>query len=103
MELSVQQKKCILALNALKCLHKRQILQKELIRRKRKRFWVNPFLSKRGLHDLECHLLKDLLWENGDDYKKFCRMTIQSFEDILALVSVNNTIIICTCRYIYLI
>lgn len=53
-----------------------------------RRFWVNNFLAKREEHSLETFLLKDLLWEDSE-YNNFCRMNINDFEKVLALVSRN--------------
>lgn len=91
MNLNRKQQKCVLLLNALKEIHKLKIRIENAKKKERKspRFWVNPFLEKRNMHDVESHLLKDVLWEDGSDFKNFCRMTVHTFETLLALVSLH--------------
>ena len=75
-------------LSELKILHDLEINQ---IEEKRKRkapvFWVNPFLIKRGDHDVEIHLLKDLDFGTGANFQNFTRIDKQKFEEVLSLVS----------------
>ncbi|XP_073831654.1 uncharacterized protein [Musca autumnalis] len=49
--------------------------------------WVNPLLIRRTEHDLEAHLLHDLLWDNDErDFKNFTRISVDRFEEILSLI-----------------
>nr|XP_029720858.1 protein ALP1-like [Aedes albopictus] len=77
--------------NALRLLEALESAELDEMRRLRKSpvHWVNPFLSRRVDHDLEEHLLKDVLWEDGDEYRNFCRMDISSFESLLSQVKAS--------------
>ena len=72
-------------LKAIQELEELEAMEEEQEKRKH-RFWVNPFLILRETHDLEQHLLKDILWEQGHDYQNFCRMSIDRFTAVLLLV-----------------
>lgn len=77
--------RCLLALKALKRLH----TLKQTERKNKKHSLVNPALVRKTIHDIEAHLLKDVLWENGNNSQNFCKMTIDKFHEILALVRLN--------------
>lgn len=56
-------------------------------KRRKKRFWVNPLLLKRGEMSIEEHLLKDLQWGDDEaDFKNFTRISVTDFENILTKV-----------------
>ncbi|XP_036340050.1 putative nuclease HARBI1 isoform X2 [Rhagoletis pomonella] len=76
----------MLCIEALKKLKNLQKIIEERRKRKKHKFWVNPFLAQRGLHDLEANLLKDILWEEGQDFNNFCRMSIDQFNEILSKI-----------------
>lgn len=37
-------------------------------------------------HDLEAHLMKDLMWDDAADFKNFTRIDVTKFEELLKLV-----------------
>ncbi|XP_036320823.1 uncharacterized protein LOC118735273 isoform X3 [Rhagoletis pomonella] len=78
--------KHVRCIEALKHLEMLKQLYKEEEKRKKPRFWVNPFLRQRELHDLEANLLKNILWEDGTDFNNFCRMSIDQFNEVHSLV-----------------
>ncbi|XP_017469447.1 PREDICTED: uncharacterized protein LOC108361357 isoform X2 [Rhagoletis zephyria] len=78
--------KHVRCIEALKHLEMLKQLYKEEEKRKKPRFWVNPFLMQRELHDLEANLLKNILWEDGTDFNNFCRMSIDQFNEVHSLV-----------------
>ncbi|KAI8116318.1 putative nuclease HARBI1 [Lucilia cuprina] len=78
-------KKAVRLLIALKQINELIESSNEDLKRVR-RMWMNPFLEKRELHNLEAHLLKDILWEEKE-YQNFCRLKIDDFEKILNLVN----------------
>lgn len=79
-----------MALQAVLVLKELKEMDEEIQKRKRRQFWVNPFLSTRAAFDIESHLLKDLCWGGGENYfKNFTRLNIHEFEELLAKVCVK--------------
>ena len=56
-------------------------------KRKKRSAWVKPWLQKRtqlGIYDT---LLQELRLEEEEDYKKFLRMSTETFDELLQLIS----------------
>lgn len=82
----------ISALRELKLLF---IMENQIPNRPRK-YWINPFIIKRGEMDIDTHLLNDLCWDNDDsNFRNFTRFGKDQFEKILELVSSLNYNALC--------
>ena len=72
--------KKILILKNLADLEKMDLEERK--KKLKRKYWVNPFLAKRQLFNLEDTLLKDILWGEQNNFKNFMRLSLEQFKEL---------------------
>ena len=63
------------------------LLKKKKRKKKRLRtVWVKPWLTRRNKPGVDNTLLQEFQLEDGDEYKRFLRITPDNFNEILKLI-----------------
>ncbi|XP_072164397.1 uncharacterized protein [Diadema setosum] len=71
--------------NLLHLLHALLLLRQRR-RRRRRRMWVKPWIEKRKLKGAYANLLKELE-DSSEDFRKFVRMDVEAFRELLEMVA----------------
>ena len=79
------------------CYSYRSYLQEEAEKKDEKQCrqklcdWVKEWLTRRNELGFERTVLREFCSENEDEYRKFMRMTVENFDELLDLIDIPKT------------